>query len=142
VSNPAAPFLRAPSRRPAFLRNSASHSLKTVSGSACRISFGPAMLSPPTLERPSEESRHCGRSRFVQKTLPNRAGRSSGRVRPNGRRAPGATGGIKVVKDNVDFSHGGNTGSSPVGSAKDFKRLAQLLPAGSKMGPIYRWGRL
>jgi hypothetical protein len=41
----------------------------------------------------------------------------------------------------VDFSHGGNTGSSPVGSAKDFKHLVELRLAGSKTGPIYGCGR-
>jgi len=38
------------------------------------------------------------------------------------------------------LSHGGNTGSSPVGSAKDFKHLAKPFRAGSKMGPIYGSG--
>jgi len=36
--------------------------------------------------------------------------------------------------------HGGNTGSSPVGSAKDFKRLAHLFPAGSWVPPSPKRG--
>jgi hypothetical protein len=39
------------------------------------------------------------------------------------------------------FSHGGNTGSSPVGSARDFNRLEKLFLTGSKMGPIYGRGQ-
>jgi hypothetical protein len=45
----------------------------------------------------------------------------SGRVRPKQARHPWANGrlvGIKVVEHST-FSHGGNTGSGPVGSAKD-----------------------
>jgi hypothetical protein len=35
--------------------------------------------------------------------------------------------GIQLVENNA-FSHGGNTGSSPVGSAKDFKDLGSASP--------------